>query len=193
MNTKQSSVSQAKARAGRRLAEGTGFAMFSEAAWEAIARSLELSSRELQIVRGVFDDQIEYAIAADLKISPHTVHMHLNRLFKKLTVTSRTELVLRIKDDLLNMDPAQIVTAQDHELAYVVYSGLVRQNVGSLEIVPDLHLFAISGRTLDGDHVSVHAEFVSWGYVAVSSLHGLGWIVGLLALAALLFHRRDFV
>ncbi|MBA3464273.1 MAG: ABC transporter permease subunit [Deltaproteobacteria bacterium] len=63
----------------------------------------------------------------------------------------------------------------------------------TLEIVPDLHLFAISGRTLDGEHVSVHGEFVSWGYVGLSGLHGLGWIAGLLAIAALLFHRRDFV
>ncbi len=63
----------------------------------------------------------------------------------------------------------------------------------TLQIVPDLHLFAVSGRTVDGDHVSVHADFVSWSYVALSGLHGLGWIVGLLALAALLFHRRDFV
>jgi hypothetical protein len=63
----------------------------------------------------------------------------------------------------------------------------------TLEIVPDLHLFAVSGRSIDGEHVSVHADMVSWGYVGLSSLHGLGWIVGLLALAALLFHRRDFV
>jgi len=63
----------------------------------------------------------------------------------------------------------------------------------TLEIVPDLHLFSVSGHTVGGDHVSVHADFVSWGYVAASGLHGLGWIVGLMALAALLFHRRDFV
>ena len=36
----------------------------------------------------------------------------------------------------------------------------------ALEIVPDLHLFAVSGRTVEGDHVSVHGDFVSWGYVA---------------------------
>ena len=59
--------------------------------------------------------------------------------------------------------------------------------------MPDLHLFAISGRSIDGEHVRVHADLVSWAYVAMASLHGLGWIVGLLALAALLFHRRDFV
>jgi ABC-type transport system involved in multi-copper enzyme maturation permease subunit len=63
----------------------------------------------------------------------------------------------------------------------------------SLELVPDLHLFAISGGTVDGAAVSVHGDFVSWGYVAVAAGHGLGWIVGLLALAALLFQRRDFV
>ncbi|MGE0399308.1 MAG: ABC transporter permease [Kofleriaceae bacterium] len=62
----------------------------------------------------------------------------------------------------------------------------------ALQIIPDLHLFSVSGRTLDGDTVSVHADFVSWGYVGMSCLHGLGWIVGLLAIAALLFHRRDF-
>lgn len=62
----------------------------------------------------------------------------------------------------------------------------------TLEIVPDLHLFAVSGRVIDGEHVSVHADLVSWGYVGMASLHGLGWIVALLALAALLFQRRDF-
>ena len=63
----------------------------------------------------------------------------------------------------------------------------------ALEIVPDVHLFAVSGRTLDGAAVSVHGEFVPWSYVALAGGHGVGWIVALLALAALLFHRRDFV
>ena len=62
----------------------------------------------------------------------------------------------------------------------------------ALEIVPDIHLFSPSGRVIDGSSVSVHADFINWGYVAMASLHGLGWIVGLLALACLLFHRRDF-
>jgi ABC-type transport system involved in multi-copper enzyme maturation permease subunit len=63
----------------------------------------------------------------------------------------------------------------------------------ALEIVPDLHLFSVSGRTLDGAAVSVHGTFVSWGYVALSAAHGIGWIVGLMALASILFSRRDFV
>jgi Cu-processing system permease protein len=63
----------------------------------------------------------------------------------------------------------------------------------ALEIIPDVHLFAVSGRTLDGSAVSVHGDFVPWSYVALAAAHGVGWTVALLALAALLFHRRDFV
>lgn len=62
----------------------------------------------------------------------------------------------------------------------------------ALEIVPDVHLFSPSGRVIDGAATSIHSDFVSWGYVGLASLHGLGWIVGLLALACLLFQRRDF-
>ena len=63
----------------------------------------------------------------------------------------------------------------------------------ALQIVPDLHLYSISGRALDGSTVSVHGDFVSWGYVGLASLHGFGWIIGLVALSAILFQRRDFV
>jgi len=62
----------------------------------------------------------------------------------------------------------------------------------ALEVIPDVHLFAVSGRTLDGSAVSVHGDFVPWSYVGLAGAHGLGWIVALLALAALVFHRRDF-
>jgi hypothetical protein len=50
----------------------------------------------------------------------------------------------------------------------------------------------VSGRTVDGAAVSVHGDFVSWGYVGLSAVHAFGWIAGLLAFAAVLFHRRDF-
>jgi Cu-processing system permease protein len=62
----------------------------------------------------------------------------------------------------------------------------------ALEIVPDLNLYSISGHEVDGQVVSVHAVFVSWQYVGEAALHGLGWIVALVALACLLFDRRDF-
>lgn len=68
----------------------------SEIAWQEIASSLRLSARELQIVRAVFNDRKEYAIAIDLGISPKTVHTYFERLHHKLSVTDRVQLVLRI-------------------------------------------------------------------------------------------------
>ena len=64
----------------------------------------------------------------------------------------------------------------------------------ALEIVPDMHLFSPSGRIVEGAAVTIHGDFVSRGATSGwRALHGLGWIVGLLALACLLFQRRDFV
>ena len=83
-----------------------GTAMFSERAWQEIARSLKLSGQELQIVRGVFDDYTEFAIANNLKVSPHTVHTHCERLYHKLAVTDRVKLVLRVMDEFLALTVA---------------------------------------------------------------------------------------
>lgn len=62
-----------------------------------------------------------------------------------------------------------------------------------LWLVPDLHLYAVSGGTVAGEAVSVHGEFVNWGYVGVSCTYGLMWIAILLILATGIFSRRDFV
>ena len=78
-----------------------GASLLSNHAWLEIAGALEITKRELQIVQAVFDNQHEAEIAKHFKISPHTVHMHMNRLFKKLTVKSRTELVLRIMQEMI--------------------------------------------------------------------------------------------
>ena len=80
-----------------------GASLLSNNAWLEIARSLGITHRELQIIQSVFDNQREVDIAKRFELSPHTVHMHLNRLFKKLTVTSRTELVLRIMEQMLTL------------------------------------------------------------------------------------------
>ena len=78
-----------------------GSSLLTDHAWLEISRTLDLTKRELQIVQSVFDNQHEVEIAKCFKLSPHTVHMHMNRLFKKLTVTSRTELVLRIVEQMV--------------------------------------------------------------------------------------------
>ncbi|HUI06578.1 MAG TPA: helix-turn-helix transcriptional regulator [Verrucomicrobiae bacterium] len=80
--------------------------MIGEQAWPEIARSLRLSSRELQILRGIFDDHTEFAIAVDLGISPHTVHTHIDRIHRKLGVVDRVTLILRVMDEFLSLTVA---------------------------------------------------------------------------------------
>jgi DNA-binding NarL/FixJ family response regulator len=80
--------------------------MFSEPAWAELARSLTLSSRELQTVRAIFDGHTEFAIAADLNISPHTVHTYIERLYYKLAVANRMELLLRVTNQFLSLTAA---------------------------------------------------------------------------------------
>jgi len=67
----------------------------------AIGQSLKLSGRELQIVRGVFDDQKETAIAIDLSLSVHTIHTHVGRLCRKLCVMDRAQLLQRVMQEFL--------------------------------------------------------------------------------------------
>ena len=75
--------------------------MFSEKAWREIARSLRLSGQELQVVRGIFDDHTEAVIADSLEVSPHTVHTHCERLYRKVGVTGRVKLALRVIDEYI--------------------------------------------------------------------------------------------
>ena len=73
--------------------------------WRIIAQSLRISNRELQIIQGIFDDRKEFAIADELKISVHTVHTHLERLYRKLGVSSRVALVLYILSEYISSLP----------------------------------------------------------------------------------------
>lgn len=68
----------------------------SKADWDAIAGLLDLSDRQLQIVRFLIDGYDEHAIGTQLGISSHTVHAHMNRLYKKTKVRSRGDLVVRV-------------------------------------------------------------------------------------------------
>lgn len=65
--------------------------------WVALVRLLTLSRREAQIIERILRvDDNEVSIAGYLKISSHTVHTHLERLYRKLHVSSRSQLVTRI-------------------------------------------------------------------------------------------------
>ena len=64
--------------------------------WRSITELLGLTDRQQQIVRCIFDGFDEPSIAKVLGISCHTVHAHLNRLYRKIQVKSRCELIVRI-------------------------------------------------------------------------------------------------
>jgi len=49
----------------------------------------------------MFNDYTEAAIADDLKVSPHTVHTYSERLYRKLGVTGRVRLALRVMDEYI--------------------------------------------------------------------------------------------
>lgn len=73
-----------------------GSLIFSKSQWATIARSLNLSPRELEIVKHIFDDKSEEGIAFGLDISRHTVHSYLNRLYRKIGVNSRSQLLVHV-------------------------------------------------------------------------------------------------
>jgi DNA-binding CsgD family transcriptional regulator len=90
----------------RKISCPLGAAIFSKQAWEEIARSLKLSGRELQIIKDVFDDRTESAIAVHYGVSPHTIHTYCERLYRKLAVTDRVKLVLRVTNEFLALTAA---------------------------------------------------------------------------------------
>jgi DNA-binding CsgD family transcriptional regulator len=73
-----------------------GHTILSDSAWCSVARALHLAPREMDIVRCVFDDWKEAAIAEALGISPHTVRAYLQRIYHKLQIGNRSSLIPRV-------------------------------------------------------------------------------------------------
>jgi DNA-binding CsgD family transcriptional regulator len=91
---------------------GRGERLLAPSQWGAIQESLKLSDRELQITKQVFNDEKEATIARKLGISSHTVHTHLERLYRKLGVSSRCELLVRIFGEHLGGERVGIAEAR---------------------------------------------------------------------------------
>ncbi|MBL1215135.1 MAG: response regulator transcription factor [Ignavibacteriae bacterium] len=56
-------------------------------------QEINLTDREIEILKAIVQDDTEYAIAMDLGISQHTVRSHVKNIYKKLQVHSRTAVV----------------------------------------------------------------------------------------------------
>jgi DNA-binding NarL/FixJ family response regulator len=83
-----------------------GHLLIPSGAWLHLARLLRLSSREMQIVQHVFDDRKLESIAFELGISPKTVETYFQRLYTKLHVSSRPQLILRVMAVYLLFPPS---------------------------------------------------------------------------------------
>lgn len=68
----------------------------SESEWKSIGLSLGLSERELEVVCGIWKGQADADTAATLGVSPRTVHTYVERVYTKLGVHNRIQLVVAI-------------------------------------------------------------------------------------------------
>ena len=68
--------------------------LFSEIEWKELVEGLSLSPRQAQICEKLFCSLSDKQIAHLLKISVPTVRTHLSRLFLKLNVQDRQELII---------------------------------------------------------------------------------------------------
>ena len=89
--------------------------LFTEHQWQRIAQRLELSRRELEIVRLVLEDAEEQSIAAQFGTSINTVRTQLKRLYWKLGVRSRVGLVLGIIREHLDRSKEAEPTLRLHD------------------------------------------------------------------------------
>ena len=69
-----------------------------------------LSPRQREIVRRLVNGQIEKEIAVDLRITRHTVHVHMKAIFDRTGVQSRGELLGRIIHYVLKRLPKNVGT-----------------------------------------------------------------------------------
>ena len=80
-------------------------ALLPSFAWEHLNTRLRLSPREAEIVQWLCADESEESIGYQLGISKHTVHSHLERLYKKLGATSRAQVVIRLFREYMTQLP----------------------------------------------------------------------------------------
>lgn len=79
-----------------RLATGCSLPLISGGKWTELARELELTPRQADIVQLLLAAKKDKQIATELGLSITTVRMHLRHIFARLHVADRMELALRV-------------------------------------------------------------------------------------------------
>ena len=75
---------------------GRNPSFLDERDWDLILTELRLSRRESEIASGIIEGRTEEQLAVMLGISAHTVHTYTDRLYRRLSVKSRSELVAKV-------------------------------------------------------------------------------------------------
>ena len=88
-------------------------AYFDENAWRVVADRFDLSGRQLEVLRCLFDGLDKIAMAERLRMSVHTVHTHVGRLYRKFRVNSCCGLMVRLFLALLSLDDGLICRSGD--------------------------------------------------------------------------------
>ncbi len=57
-----------------------------------------LTKREKDVLQGVASGLSERKLAEELQVSPHTIHTHIKKIYRKLQVSSRAEAVLKARN-----------------------------------------------------------------------------------------------
>ncbi len=57
-----------------------------------------LTKREKEVLQGVASGLSEKKLAEGLSVSPHTIHTHIKKIYRKLQVNSRAEAVLKARN-----------------------------------------------------------------------------------------------
>lgn len=90
--------------------EKPGEHLISPACWERIGEIADLSDRELQVSRLIFQGLTREEVADALSLSPRTIRHYMELLHVKLRVCERISLVLRfiqIRDYLHRQEESQ--------------------------------------------------------------------------------------
>ncbi len=86
---------------------------FDESEWRVVADRFDLSNRQLEVLRCLFDGTDRITTAERLRMSVHTVHTHVCRLYRKFRVNSCCGLMVRLFLTLLSSGDSLIGRRDD--------------------------------------------------------------------------------
>lgn len=76
--------------------DGSGKSLLTLRDWHRVAAELELSPRQLELIRHIFDGKKLITVALEMNLSLGTVKTYSQRIHRKLQVSDQRELTLAV-------------------------------------------------------------------------------------------------